>query len=104
MVTKKLCNLENSEWNCNINVEVEPVQPVQINIFQSNNYRKDWLHFDDETRIQEMQQVKNQHTQIGAMSSLLMKSSFKIFSNNIKFLSDSKIRFLRIKFEVLLEF
>ena len=29
---------------------MEPVQPVQMNIYQSNSYRKDfgWLHLDDE--------------------------------------------------------
>ena len=31
----------------------EPVQPVQMNIYQSNSYRNDlsWLHFDDEPRV-----------------------------------------------------
>ena len=35
----------------------EPVQPVQMNIYQNHNYRKDlsWLHFDDEPSIQERQ-------------------------------------------------
>ena len=35
--------------------EVEPVDPVQMNIYQSNTYRKDlnWLHYDDESRVQE---------------------------------------------------
>ena len=30
--------------------EEGPVQPVQMNIYQNNNYRKDlsWLHFNDE--------------------------------------------------------
>ena len=33
--------------------EVEPVEPVLKNIYQSNNYRKDltWLHFDNEPRV-----------------------------------------------------
>ena len=45
-----------------VKMEVEPVEPVQMNIYQSNTYRKDlsWLHFDDEARIQERQQVKDQ--------------------------------------------
>ena len=40
-----------------MNNEVEPTEPVQINIYSSNTYRKDlsWLHFDDETRVQERQ-------------------------------------------------
>ena len=35
-----------------------------MNIKQSNTYRKDlsWLHFNDESRIQERQQVKDQQT------------------------------------------
>ena len=42
-------------------MEVEQAEPVQINMYQSNTYRKDlsWLHFDDEARVQERQQVKN---------------------------------------------
>ena len=37
------------------------VEPVPMNIYQSNTYRKDfsWLHFDDEPRVQERQQVKD---------------------------------------------
>ena len=36
---------------------MEPVEPVQMHIYQGNNYRKDlsWLHFDDQLRIQEKQ-------------------------------------------------
>ena len=39
---------------------MEPVQLVQMNIYQTNTYRKDlsWLHFDDELMVQERQQVK----------------------------------------------
>ena len=39
-----------------------------MNIYQSNTYRKNlsWLHFDDEARVQEMQQVKDQQTYISA--------------------------------------
>ena len=35
--------------------EVEPMEPVQMNIYQSNAYRKDlsWLHSKDEPRAQE---------------------------------------------------
>ena len=44
------------------NRQVEPVQPVQKDINQSNTHRKDlsWLHFEDEPRAHEMHQVKNQ--------------------------------------------
>ena len=42
--------------------EVEPVQPVQMNIYQSNTCRKDlsWLHFDGEPMAQERYLVKGQ--------------------------------------------
>ena len=40
---------------------MEPVEPVQMNTYQSKTYRKDlsWLHFDNEPRVQERQQVKD---------------------------------------------
>ena len=43
---------------------MEPVEPVQTNIYQSNTYRKDlsWLHFSDEPRVQERQQVKGEQS------------------------------------------
>ena len=43
-------------------IQVEPVEPVMRNIYQSNTYRKDlsWPHFNDEPRVQEKQQVKDQ--------------------------------------------
>ena len=39
-------------------------QPVQMNIYQSNAYRKDlsWLHFDNQPGVQERQQVKDQQS------------------------------------------
>ena len=45
---------------------MEPVEPVQMNIYQRNTYRKDlsWLHFNDEPRVQERQQVKDQQSYI----------------------------------------
>ena len=41
---------------------MEPVEPVLNNIYQSSTYRKDvnWPHFDDEPRVQEKQQMKDQ--------------------------------------------
>ena len=37
---------------------------VQMNIYQSNTYRKDlsWLHFNNEPKVQERQQVKDQQS------------------------------------------
>ena len=34
--------------------EVEPIEPVQMKIYQINKYRKEfnWLHFNNETRVQ----------------------------------------------------
>ena len=60
--TNDLTSLENKE--------VEPVQPVQINIYQSNTYKKDlsWLHFDDKPRVQERQQVKDQQSCISVFA------------------------------------
>ena len=45
---------------------MEPFEPVQMNIYQSNTYRKDlhWLHFDDEPRVQEKQREKDQQSYI----------------------------------------
>ena len=42
--------------------EVEPVESVLKNIYQSNTYRKDlsWPHFNNAPRVQEKQQVKDQ--------------------------------------------
>ena len=39
---------------------MEPVEPIQVNIYHSNTYRKDlsWQHFNDEPRVQVRQQVK----------------------------------------------
>ena len=41
-------------------MEVEPVEPVQMKIYQSNTYRKHLssLHFNDEPMVQESQQLK----------------------------------------------
>ena len=46
--------------------------------FQNNSYRTDsnWLHFGDEPKAQETQQVKGQHAKFGTISSFLTKQSF----------------------------
>ena len=45
-------------------MEVDPVQPVQMNIYESITYRKDLrsLHFNDGPRVQERQQVLDQQS------------------------------------------
>ena len=44
-------------------------QLVQMNIYQSNTYRKDlsWLHFNNEPMVQERQQVKDQQSCISTL-------------------------------------
>ena len=44
------------------NKEAKPVATVQMNIYQSNTYRKDlsWLNFNNESMVQERHQVKDQ--------------------------------------------
>ena len=43
---------------------MQPVQPVEMNFYQSNTYRRDliWMHLVDEPRFQERQQVKDQQS------------------------------------------
>ena len=48
------------------NEELVPIQPVLMNMYQSDTYRKDlsWQYFDDELRVQEKKQVKDQQSYI----------------------------------------
>ena len=57
--------------------EAEPVEPVLKYIDQSNTYRKDlnWPHFDDEPRVQEKQQVKDQQSCISVFVACLTNPS-----------------------------
>ena len=50
------------------NKEVELVEPVQMNIYQSTTNRKDlsWVHFGDKSMVPERQQVKDQQSCISA--------------------------------------
>ena len=43
------------------NKEMEPAETVQMNIYQSNTYRKNlsWLYFNNEPWVQKSQQVKD---------------------------------------------
>ena len=76
-MTEKSCNLSENEWTALENKEVEPVEPDQMNIYQSNTYRKDlsWLHFDDEPRVQERQQEKDQQSCIPIFIAYLTSSN-----------------------------
>lgn len=48
---------QNNEQTLHEDKEAEPVQPVHMNIHQSNSYRKlfSWIHFGDELRVQKRQ-------------------------------------------------
>ena len=63
---KLLMNNENNEKTSLENKEVEPVEPVQMNICQSNTDRKGlrWLHLNNEPSVLEGQQVKGQQSYI----------------------------------------
>ena len=56
---------------------MEPVEPSQMNIYQSNTYRKDlsWLHFNNEPKFQKRQQMKGQQSYISIFIAYL---TFKI--------------------------
>ena len=57
--------------------KVEPVEAVLKNIYQSNTYRKDlsWSNFDDEPRVQEKEQVKDQQSYLFVFVACLTISS-----------------------------
>ena len=57
-----------------------PVKPVQMNIYESNTYRKDlsWLQFDDEPWIQERQQVKDQQSSISVFVATALSVKYSI--------------------------
>ena len=64
---------QSNEWTTFNNKEVEPVEPVQMNIiYQSNTYNRDlsWLHYFDEPRVQR-QQMKDQQSCIFAFVAYL---------------------------------
>ena len=58
--------------------EVDPVEPAQMNIYQSNTYRKDldWLYFNNEPKFQGSQQVKDWRT--------VLHKHFCSLTNNFK--------------------
>ena len=64
MVTEKSCDLPEQRLDLLDKKEKEPVQLLQMNINQTNTYRKDlsWLYFDDEPRVQERYQVKERQS------------------------------------------
>ena len=75
MVAEKPCN--NNEWTFHENKQVEPVQLVKKDIYQSNTCIKDlsWLHFDDKPKVQERDQVKDQEYYIPVSVAYLLYTS-----------------------------
>ena len=57
---------QNNVWISHKNKELKPVQPVQMNIYTSNTFRKDFfrLHFHDDPSVQERQLVKDKQSNI----------------------------------------
>ena len=57
---------QNNEQICQENMEVQPGRSLQMNVYQSNTYRKNfsWLQFDDKLSVQERQHVKDQQSDI----------------------------------------
>ena len=64
MVTENHAIYQNNKYTSLEEKEVETVKPVLKNIYQSNTYRKDlsWPHIDDEPRVQEKHQLKDQQS------------------------------------------
>ena len=73
--TKNHAISHNNKYNSLENKEVEPVEPFHMKIYQINTYRKDlgWLHFEDEPKVQERQQVKDQQSFISIFVVYLTK-------------------------------
>ena len=56
---------------------MEPVEPVKMNIYQSNTCRKhlSWLHFNNEPRVQERQQAREGPTVLNIWFCSLSRNS-----------------------------
>ena len=56
---------------------MQPLESLQMNIYHSDTYRKDliWLNIDDEPRVQERQQRKDQQSYISVFVADLTISS-----------------------------
>ena len=69
----------NSKFTFHKNDEVGSGQPVQINIYQSNNYRKGlyWLNFNNKPWVEERHQLKDQqsHTQVSIAYPIYLSSA-----------------------------
>ena len=102
-MTEKSCNLLKNEWTYHENEELEPVQPGQMNIYQSNTtYRKHliWIHFDSEPSVQERHQVRGGQPYI-SVSIVYLKYPR---SSNIEIaISCPSLQYLKFKFRIQLQ-
>ena len=80
---------------------MQSIKPVLKNIYQSNTYRKDlsWPHFDDEPRVQEKQQAKDQQSCISVFVACPTVPSSIFFSIWVFFQEHSRITGLQGKGE-----
>ena len=73
---------QHNEWTFHENKEVEPVQQVQMKIYHSNTYRKDfsWSHFDDELGVQQRLSVESTalHNRFCSLSNISNSLSINI--------------------------
>ena len=85
---------------------MELVQPAQMNIYQSNSYRKDlsWLHFNDEPRVLRDATSEGPIHTIWCYVIILDGIILRFLRKKSDFYLIFKIRFLRTKCEILLEF
>ena len=60
MVTKNHAIYQSNKQTSLKNNGKEPVEPVQMNIYQIPIEDLNWQHFADEPKVQERQQVKDQ--------------------------------------------
>lgn len=65
-MTEKTWNLSKNKWPSTENKEAELVQPVKMNIRQSNTYIKDcsWLQLYDDLRVHKRQKVLDEQSYI----------------------------------------
>ena len=83
---KNHANYQNNEWISHRNKETEPAQPVQMNIYQSNTYRKDLsqLHFYDGPRIQERQQLLDHVNYLSQNATKIYFKTRQVFSYKMR--------------------
>ena len=81
---------------------MEPVDPVQMNIYQSNTYGKDLSqqNFDDEPRIQEKQRVRDHYSE-GPSTQDINKIINSLTSNNATGPDGIPVKFIKLSANVI---